>query len=130
MRLAPVFHNTGSCADSTHDTDRFMALLRTTQLATAYVYTLCVQCVSCIIHPPWVCVLYTYVYASGCIYCGLLCVIVCLCTTVCVRKDHMGHRMLWQKRASVNLRMCKAVFCVTGKDGYRTREKKQRQTVE
>ena len=101
--------------------DRFMALLRTTQLATAYVYTL--QCVSCIIHPPWVCVLYACIYVCGCIYCGLPRVFVCLCTTVCVRKDHMGHRMSWQTRASADLRMCKAVFCATGKDGWRTRKR-------
>lgn len=83
MRLAPLFHNTGSCADSTCDTDRFMGLLHSTQLCCLPRHV-CIQCcvwicVSCTMHLPCMCVylcswmhllqlmhVFVYVFASVC----------------------------------------------------------------
>lgn len=43
MFLAPFFHNTRGCADRTCDTDRFMALLRSTHLYSAFFLHVCIR---------------------------------------------------------------------------------------
>lgn len=65
MRLAPFFHNTWSCSDSTHGTERFMALKHSTLLCCwlwhVYIHCTVWTCVSCTVHPPCMCVC-AYVY--------------------------------------------------------------------
>lgn len=43
MFLAPLFHNTRGCTDRTCDTDRFMVLLRSTHLYSAFFFHVCIR---------------------------------------------------------------------------------------
>lgn len=61
MHLAPFFHNTGSCADSICDTDRFMAFLHSTQLCCWLWHVYTQRCVN-------VRVLYSTSYLQVCIH--------------------------------------------------------------
>ncbi len=121
MRLAPLFHNTGSCADSTCDTDRFMALLPSTQLC-CWLRQVCIHCGA------WMHVVYSTSSLHACIHVHL-CLWMHLLWPMDVfvfEKRPYGLQNVLADNSSSGFEIGKAGFCATGKMRWRTRGGKKR----